>query len=251
MKVLVACEYSGRVRDAFRALGHDAISCDLEPTEVPGPHIQGDVWPLLMEPWDLVIAHPPCDYLANSGVRWRVERQEWQQVEDAARFFLACLSANAPRVAVENPVMHRYGREHVGRGPDFTVQPWHFGDPQAKRTCFWTSTSWPAKATGYLIRRARSARPTMENAHDPPQHPVPAALLRGGRDADDRPVRDRLRHVTLRGAAMPKLCPLGHLGVRCGIRYNGRAGRVFCRCRGSPRRERTDDVDTRNHQYSH
>lgn len=138
MRVLVACECSGRVRDAFRALGHDAMSCDLEPTEVPGPHIQGDVLPLLMEPWDLVIAHPPCDYLANSGVRWRVERQEWQQVEDAARFFLACLNADAPRVAVENPVMHRYGRDHVGRGPDFTVQPWHFGDPQAKRTCFWT-----------------------------------------------------------------------------------------------------------------
>lgn len=138
MRVLVACEYSGRVRDAFRALGHDAISCDLEPTESPGPHIQGDVLALLREPWDMVIAHPPCDYLANSGVRWRVERQEWQQVEDAARFFLACLNANAPRVAVENPVMHKYGRGHIGHGPDFTVQPWQFGDLQAKRTCFWT-----------------------------------------------------------------------------------------------------------------
>jgi len=138
MRILVACEYSGRVRDAFRAMGHDAISCDLEPTEVPGPHVQSDVLPLLRETWDLVIANPPCDYLANSGVRWRVKRQEWQQVEDAAGFFLACLNANAPRVAVENPVMHRYGRGHIGRGPDFTVQPWHFGDRQAKRTCFWT-----------------------------------------------------------------------------------------------------------------
>lgn len=138
MRVLVACEYSGRVRDAFIARGHDAVSCDLEPTEVPGPHIQGDVLPLLREPWDLVIAHPPCDYLANSGVRWRVERQEWEEVAAAAAFFLACLNANAPRVAVENPVMHGYGQDHIGRGPDFTVHPWHFGDPEAKRTCFWT-----------------------------------------------------------------------------------------------------------------
>lgn len=138
MRVLVACEYSGRVRDAFRARGHDAVSCDLEPTEAPGPHVQGDVRVMLRHPWDLVIAHPPCDYLANSGVRWRVERQEWAQVEQAAAFFLACLNANAPRVAVENPVMHGHGLAHIGRRADFTVQPWQFGDGQAKRTCFWT-----------------------------------------------------------------------------------------------------------------
>src|SRR6056297_904353 len=137
MKVLIACEYSGRVRDAFIALGHDAVSCDLLPSESPGPHIQGDVRELLREPWDLVIAHPPCTYLANSGVRWRVERGEWEQIAEAAEFFRACLGANAPCVAVENPVMHRYGREAVGRGPNFTVQPWQFGDPLRKRTCFW------------------------------------------------------------------------------------------------------------------
>ena len=146
MRVLVACEYSGRVRDALRRRGIDAISCDLLPSEAPGPHIQGDVRPLLRERWDLVIAHPPCTYLANSGVRWRVERQEWEQVRDAAQFFLACLHANAPLVAVENPVMHSYGREAIGgERPMFTVQPWQFGDPERKRTCFWTRNLPPLK----------------------------------------------------------------------------------------------------------
>jgi len=148
MKVLIACEYSGRVRDAFTARGHDAVSCDLLPSETPGHHIQGDVLPLLRQPWDLVIAHPPCTYLANSGVRWRVERSEWDQVREAAEFFLACLNANAPQVAVENPVMHKYGREAIGGArPSFTVQPWQFGDPAKKRTCFWTRNLPPLVPT--------------------------------------------------------------------------------------------------------
>lgn len=138
MKVLVACEYSGRVRDAFLALGHDAVSCDLLPTERPGPHIQGDATDYLRCDWDLVIAHPPCTRLCNSGVRWLAERDLWDDMRAGAEFFLACLNANAPRVAVENPVMHKYAREIVGRGADFTVQPWQFGDPAKKRTCFWT-----------------------------------------------------------------------------------------------------------------
>lgn len=138
MRVLVACEYSGRVRDAFIAAGHDAISADLLPTESPGPHYQGDVTPLLRESWDLVIAHPPCTRLCNSGVRWLHERDLWDDMREGAEFFLQCLNANAPMVAVENPVMHKYAREIIGRGPDFTVQPWQFGDPAKKRTCFWT-----------------------------------------------------------------------------------------------------------------
>ena len=150
MKVLVACEYSGRVRDAFIALGHDAVSCDLLPTEQPGPHIQGDVRPLLRQPWDLVIAHPPCTRLCNSGVRWLHERGLWHDMREGAEFFLACLNANTPRVAVENPVMHKYAREIVGRGPDFTVQPWQFGDRAKKRTCFWTRGLPPLTPTSDL-----------------------------------------------------------------------------------------------------
>lgn len=139
MKVLIACEFSGRTRDAFLALGHDALSCDIEwPSETHGPHHVGDVTPLLREPWDLVIAHPPCTRLCNSGVRWLEERDLWADLDAAAAFFRLCLEANAPRVAVENPVMHRYARERVGRGADFTVQPWQFGDDFKKRTCFWT-----------------------------------------------------------------------------------------------------------------
>ncbi len=150
-KVLVACEYSGRVRDAFLALGHDAISCDLLPTESPGPHRQCDVSDMLGERWDLVIAHPPCTYLANSGVRWRVERNEWDLVREGAEFFLACLGANAPRVAVENPVMHKYAREAIGgERPSFSVQPWQFGDPAKKRTCFWTRGLPPLRATSRM-----------------------------------------------------------------------------------------------------
>jgi hypothetical protein len=151
MRVLVACEYSGRVRSAFRAIGHDAWSCDLLPSEDNSPfHIQGDVLPLLGDGWDLMIAHPPCTRLCNSGVRWLAERDLWQDMRDGAAFFLACLSANAPRVAVENPVMHKYAREIIGRGPDFTVQPYNFGDPAKKRTCFWTRGLPPLVATSNM-----------------------------------------------------------------------------------------------------
>ena len=147
MKVLVACEFSGIVRDAFIARGHDAVSCDLLPTERGGPHIQGDVSAVLRERWDLVIAHPPCTRLCNSGVRWLHERDLWKDMEEAAQFFVACLNANADRVAVENPVMHKYARDIIGRGPDFTVQPWQFGDAAKKRTCFWTRGLEPLKPT--------------------------------------------------------------------------------------------------------
>ena len=138
LRVLVACEYSGRVRDAFTALGHDAWSCDILPTDAPGQHIQGDVRPVLRQRWDLVIAHPPCTRLCNSGVRWLAERDLWDDMREGAAFFMDCMNANAPRVAVENPVMHKYARDIIGRGADFTVQPWQFGDPAKKRTCFWT-----------------------------------------------------------------------------------------------------------------
>ena len=138
MTWIVACEYSGRVRDALIARGIDAVSCDLLPTEVDGPHIVGDVSSLLRKRWAGVIAHPPCTRLCNSGVRWLAERNLWEDMRQGAAFFLECLNANAPLVAVENPVMHKYAREIVGRGPDFTVQPWQFGDPAKKRTCFWT-----------------------------------------------------------------------------------------------------------------
>ena len=152
-RVLIACEYSGIVRDAFIAEGHDAISCDLLPTERPGPHIQGDVKAVLQKPWDLVIAHPPCTYLCNSGVRWlHVKPGRWELMIQAADFFNACYSANAKRVAVENPVMHRYGQLCCGK-PDFTVQPWQFGHGETKRTCFWTVGLPPLQPTDIVDGR--------------------------------------------------------------------------------------------------
>ena len=138
MRVLVACEFSGVVRDAFLARGHDAISCDLLPTESPGPHTQGDVTPILREPWDLVIAFPPCTYLTKAaGNLLRVKLGWREKMQDAAQFFVACLNANAPRVAVENPRMYSDATKIVGRGPDTVIQPHMFGDPWVKTTGLW------------------------------------------------------------------------------------------------------------------
>ena len=150
MTWLIACEYSGRVRDAMLSRGIDAVSCDLLPTEVEGPHIVGDVSPLLRKRWAGVIAHPPCTRLCNSGVRWLAERDLWDDMRMGVAFFMECLGANAPMVAVENPVMHGHARNLVGRGPDFTVQPWQFGDDFKKRTCFWTRGLPPLRATSDL-----------------------------------------------------------------------------------------------------
>lgn len=166
MNILVACEYSGRVRDALINRGHLAVSYDLLPSDTPGLHVVGDVRPILQQPWDMVIAHPPCTRLCNSGVRWLHERDLWKEMEEACDFFLACLNANAPRVAVENPVMHRYARERIGRGPDFTVQPWQFGDPAKKRTCFWTRGLPPLQPTSDMT--AADAKPDCHMASPGP-----------------------------------------------------------------------------------
>ncbi|WNT44572.1 DNA methyltransferase [Arthrobacter phage Tillums] len=138
MKVLVACEYSGRVRDAFLKRGHDAMSCDLLPTDVPGPHYEGDVFDVLGDGWDLMIAHPPCTYLSNSGVRWlHTQPGRWELMRDGAKFFAELLNADVPRIAVENPVMHGYAREIIGSKATQTIQPWEFGHTETKRTGLW------------------------------------------------------------------------------------------------------------------
>lgn len=138
MKVLVACEFSGIVRDAFLACGHDTVSCDLLPTESPGPHIEGDVREILDDGWDLMVAHPPCTYLCNSGVRWLHERPgRWEKMRAGAAFFRELLQAPIPHVAIENPIMHGHARELVGHGPDQTVQPWQFGHGEVKAICLW------------------------------------------------------------------------------------------------------------------
>lgn len=132
MRVLVACEFSGAVRDAFAALGHDAWSCDLLPSETPGQHIQGDALALDLASFDLLIAHPPCTHLAASGARWWPEKRAEQEVSIA--MFRAFLLAPCPRVAVENPIGILSRRV---RKPDQIIQPWEHGHGETKATCLW------------------------------------------------------------------------------------------------------------------
>jgi hypothetical protein len=138
MKVLVACEYSGRVRDAFTALGHNATSCDLLPTDKPGKHYQGDVFDIINDGWDLMVAHPPCTFLTNAGVSW-LHRKEgrWDQMRDGAEFFAKLLNADIPKIAVENPIMHKYAKEIIGSKQSQIVQPWMFGHLEQKATGLW------------------------------------------------------------------------------------------------------------------
>ena len=134
LRVLVACELSGVVRDAFIARGHDAMSCDLEPTERPGPHYQGDVRDVLDFPWDMMLAFPPCTHLSVSGARhFAAKRMDGRQ-QVGVSFFMALAKADIPRIAIENPVGIM---SSLWRRPDQIVQPWQFGHGETKATCLW------------------------------------------------------------------------------------------------------------------
>lgn len=134
VRVLIACEYSGAVRDAFIGGGHEAMSCDLLPTDVPGPHFQGDVRDVLDYPWDMMIAHPPCTHLSVSGARhFEAKRKDGRQ-QSAASFFMMLARAPIPRIAIENPVCVM---SSIWRKPDQTIQPWQFGHGETKATCLW------------------------------------------------------------------------------------------------------------------
>lgn len=132
MKVLIACEYSGAVREAFRAKGHEAVSCDLLPTEVEGPHYQGDVFDIINDGWDLMIAHPPCTHLAVSGARWFKDKQKEQAA--ALEFVKRLLDAPIEKIALENPISIISSKI---RKPDQIIQPWMFGHGETKATCLW------------------------------------------------------------------------------------------------------------------
>lgn len=154
MKVLIACEFSGVVRDAFIARGHNAVSCDLLPSDRPGPHIQGDALAILNDGWDLMVAHPPCTYLANSGARWLYggkgntrDEDRWALMEDGATFFRAMLTAPIPKIAVENPIMHRHAKAIIGIEQTQVIQPWMFGHNETKATCLWLKGLPPLQPT--------------------------------------------------------------------------------------------------------
>jgi hypothetical protein len=148
MRVLVACEYSGVVRDAFIALGHDAMSCDLLPSEAPGPHYQGSVLDILDQGWDLMIAHPPCTHLAVSGARWF--KNKVQEQKEALHFVEQLLNAPIPRIALENPVSIISTKI---RKPTQTIQPWQFGHGETKRTCLWLKGLEPLQPTNIVAGR--------------------------------------------------------------------------------------------------
>lgn len=147
--MLCACEFSGRVRDAFLARGHDAWSCDLRPTDSPGPHHQCDVRDILGDSWDMMIGHPTCTYLTNSSVGWLTHtpknptpgrlygKARWAALDEAAEFFRLLLTADIDRICLENPIPHCHAMQRIGRPYSQVIQPWQFGHGETKATCLW------------------------------------------------------------------------------------------------------------------
>ena len=165
MKVLIACEFSGIVREAFRANGHDALSCDLEPSETPGPHYRGNVIDLFAQEWDLMIAFPPCTHLSSSGARWWPRKREEQG--KALDFVWSLFAAPIPRIALENPVGII---STVVNKPDQIIQPWQFGHDASKRTCLWLK-GLPLLKPTREIRKARYANQTPSGQNNLPPSP--------------------------------------------------------------------------------
>jgi site-specific DNA-cytosine methylase len=150
LRVLVACEFSGVVRDAFLARGHEAISCDLLPTDAPGPHYCGDVRNILHYPFDLMIAHPPCTHLSVSGARHFEDKRMDGRQHEAVSFFLELARAPIPMIAIENPVCIM---SSLWRKPDQTIQPWQFGHGETKATCLWLKGLPALRATNIVEGR--------------------------------------------------------------------------------------------------
>jgi hypothetical protein len=171
VKVLIACEFSGIVRSAFAALGHDAWSCDLLPTEIPGQHYQGDVRDMLCQSWDLMIAHPPCTYLSNAGAKHlfkghQLNKERYERGLEAKQFFLMLFNSNISRIAIENPIPSK-----VYDMPQYSqdVQPWMFGHPVTKKTRLWLKNLPPLMAT-------KIVQP-MQNCHE-----AGTWFMKGGKD---------------------------------------------------------------------
>jgi hypothetical protein len=178
LRVLVACEFSGTVRNAFLARGHDAWSCDLLPSEDgSNRHIRGDATELLGDGWDLLmVAHPPCTRLCNSGICWLTHAPKgksldtvWRELDEAAELFSTFWNAPIERIAIENPVMHRHARARIRNyaGPQQSIQPWQFGDEAQKRVCLW-------------LKNLPELQPTKELKLPPPRYCVRKTGPRAG-----------------------------------------------------------------------
>lgn len=168
MKILIGCEFSGTVRDAFLTRGHEAWSCDLLPSESPGPHLQCDIFTVLDRGWDLMIFHWPCTRLANSGVRWLYggrgtvrDGSRWAAMENDARKFRALLDCDIPRICGENPIPHSYAKAIMSEYSQ-VIQPWMFGHGETKATCLWLRNLPPLQPTSIVAGR----QPRVH--HEPP-----------------------------------------------------------------------------------
>lgn len=170
MRVLVACEFSGTVRDAFLSLGHDAVSCDLLPTESPGPHYQGDVMDIINDEWDLMICHPPCTYLSVSGIHWNDRGRGWEKTEEALEFVNRLLSAGIPMIALENPVSIISSRI---RKPDQIIHPHQFGHDASKATCLWLKNLPKLTPTEHVEPRIVNGKKRWGNQTDSGQNRLP------------------------------------------------------------------------------
>lgn len=164
MRVLIACEFSGIVREAFKKKGHEAWSCDLLPTEIDGKHIQADVLTILNDGWDLMVAHPPCTDLAVSGARYFKEKQADGRQQRAIEFFMELINAPIPKIAVENPVSIMSTRY---RKPDQIIQPWMFGHEETKATCLWIKGLPLLSPTMVMGVRNKNLTPSGQNKLGP------------------------------------------------------------------------------------
>ena len=166
--MLIACEYSGTVRDAFLAAGHKAMSCDLLPTDVPGPHYQGDVMDIINDGWDLMIAHPPCTYLSVSGMHWTTRGlRDPQLTDDALAFVQTLMDAPIKRIAIENPVSVISSRI---RKPDQIIMPYQFGHDASKKTCLWLHNLPMLRPTDYVEPRIIDGKKRWGNQTDSGQN---------------------------------------------------------------------------------
>lgn len=177
MRVLVACEYSGTVRNAFIRAGHYALSCDLLPSDSPiGDHYQGNVLDILDHGWDLMIAHPPCTYLCSSGLHWNKRIPDRaQKTEEALEFVQLLLDAPIQKIALENPIGCISTRI---RKPDQTIQPYQFGDDASKSTCLWLKGLPPLRPTKFVEPRVVNGKPRWANQTDSGQNRLPPSADR-------------------------------------------------------------------------
>ena len=175
MKILIACEFSGIVRDAFLKRGHDAWSCDLLPSEKPGPHIQGDVLSVIDQSWDLLIGFPSCQFLCSSGIHWNYKNADrWQKTHAAVEFAETLMSARINHIAIENPIGVLSTQI---RKPDQIIQPYQFGHDASKKTCLWLKNLPTLKPTKFINARIINGLPRWANQTNSGQNKLSPCLL--------------------------------------------------------------------------